>query len=153
MVEIPCRTTRIRHPTEIPYDVYFDLPNTKLYLMTAGTSYATATEQNADGPSAPPANWYLVGNFNGWDPGDAEYQMSDNGNYYVFKNFAAPANCEMKFALGKWSGGRGGNNAEFEKSKWFDTGSANIAVDAGTYDVYLKKDLSQYKFVLPGQKP
>lgn len=136
------------------YDVYFDLPNTKLYLMTAGTLHTTAVEQDTNGPeSATPANWYLVGNFNGWDPGDAEYQMSDNGNYFVFKNFTAPANCEMKFAPGKWSGDKGGNNAKFEKSKWFDTGSANIAVDAGTYDVYLMKDLSQYKFVLPGQNP
>ena len=136
------------------YDVYFDLLNTKLYLMTAGTSHTTAVEQDTNGPeSATPANWYLVGNFNGWDPGDAEYQMSDNGNYFVFKNFTAPANCEMKFAPGKWSGDKGGNGEKFEKSKWFNTGSANIAVDAGTYDVYLKKNLTQYKFVEPGQNP
>lgn len=136
------------------YDVYFDFSNTKLYLMIAGTSYDTAAEQNVDGPeSSTPANWYLVGSFNGWDPGDANYQMSDNGTYYVFKNFTAPANCEMKFAPGKWSGDKGGNNENFSTGNWFSTGGSNIKVTQGTYDVYLNKNLTQYKFVEPGQNP
>ena len=135
------------------YDVYFDLNNTKLYLMTAGTSYTSATEQSTDGQGPASQSWYIVGNFNSWNPGDAAYKMTDNGTYYVFKNFTAQSGCLLKFAPGKWSGDKGGTNQSFATGTWFKTGSDNISVDAGTYDIYLKKDQSEYKFVAPGQNP
>lgn len=136
------------------YDVYFDHAGTKLYLVTAGTDHTSASQQTTNGPaSTKPAEWYIVGTFNDWDPGDANYRMSDDGTYYVFKNFTAPSGCQMKFAPGKWSGDKGGNNSSFATGTWFTTGGSNITVNQGTYDVYLKKDLSQYKFVSPGQNP
>lgn len=128
------------------YDVYFDLANTKLYLMNVGTSYTSATEQNTDGPTpAAPSNWFIVGNFNGWDPAVEAYRMSDDGTYFIFDNFTAVAGCEMKFAPGKWSGDKGASGS-FSANQWLNTGSSNIAVPAGTYKIYFKKDGSQYKF-------
>lgn len=128
------------------YDVYFDLSNARLYLMAAGTEYTTAVEQTSDGPApASPSEWYIVGNFNNWNPKDEKYRMSDDGTYYVYDNFTATSGCEMKFAPGKWSNDKGASGS-FSANKWLNTGGNNIKVTAGTYKIYLKKDLSQYKF-------
>ena len=131
------------------YDIYFDLANLKVYIMTPGKSISEAQTPGA----APEQTWHIVGSFNGWNPGDAAYVMTLEGDWYVFKNFAAPAGCELKFAPGAWGGDKGGNNEAFATDKEFATGSSNIAVAEGTYDVYLKKDLSVYKFVVAGQAP
>ena len=128
------------------YDIYFDSAHTKLYLMATGIDYTSATEQNTNGPApTSPSEWYIVGSFNGWDPGDADYRMSDDGTYYFFDNFTATSGCEMKFAPGKWSGDKGASGS-FSANTWLKTGGNNIKVPAGTYKIYLKKDLSQYKF-------
>lgn len=131
------------------YDIYFDLANLKVYIMTPGKNISEAQTPGA----APEQTWHIVGSFNGWNPGDAAYVMTLEGDWYVFKNFAAPAGCELKFAPGAWGGDKGGNNEAFATDKEFATGSSNIAVAEGTYDVYLKKDLSVYKFVVAGQAP
>lgn len=133
------------------YDIYFDLANLKVYIMTPGKNISEAQT-----PGAAPEQtqtWHIVGSFNNWNPGDAAYVMTLEGDWYVFRNFTAPAGCELKFAPGAWSGDKGGNNEAFATDKEFATGSANIAVAEGTYDVYLKKDLSVYKFVAAGQTP
>ena len=128
------------------YDVYFDLSNARLYLMAAGTEYTTAVEQTSDGPApASPSEWYIVGSFNNWNPKDAKYRMSDDGTYYVYDNFTATSGCEMKFAPGKWSNDKGASGS-FSANTWLKTGGSNIKVTAGTYKIYLKKDLTQYKF-------
>ena len=130
------------------YDVYFDQLNTKLYLMAAGVDYASAVEQTSNGPApTTPSEWYIVGNFNGWNPADSNYRMSDDGTYYIYDNFTAASGCELKFAPGKWSNDRGASS--FKVGSWVNTstsGNNNIKVTAGTYKIYLKKDLSQYKF-------
>lgn len=129
------------------YDVYFDQLNTKLYLMAAGVDYTTAAEQNSNGPApTTPSEWYIVGNFNNWNPADPNYRMSDDGTYYIFDNFTAASGCELKFAPGKWSNDRGASS--FKVGSWVSTvsGGSNIKVTAGKYKIYLKKDLSQYKF-------
>ena len=89
--------------------------------------------------------WYIVGNFNSWNPADAAYQMTVEGDCYVYDNFTAAADCELKFAPGVWSGDKGGNK-DFAADTWLNTGNYNIFVEAGTYKIYLKNDLSQYKF-------
>lgn len=131
------------------YDIYFDLANLKVYIMTPGKNISEAQAPGA----APEQTWHIVGSFNGWNPGDEAYKMTAEGDWYVFKNFTAPAGCELKFAPGAWGGDKGGNSEAFATDKEFATGSANIAVSEGTYDVYLKKDLSVYKFVVAGQAP
>ena len=135
------------------YDVYFDLNSTRLYLVTAGTSYNSATEQNTDGPAPSNLTWYIVGSFNDWNPGDPEYKMTLEGDYYVYRNFEAPAGCEVKFAPGKWSGDKGGQGEAFVVNKGFATGGQNISVAKGTYDVYFRMDGAMYWFMNPGSKP
>ena len=96
--------------------------------------------------------WHMVGNFNDWNPGDEAYKMTSEGDFYVFKNFTAAEGCEVKFAPGEWNGDKGGDGT-FAVNVANPTGGSNIAVTAGTYDVYLKKDLTVYFFMEAGQTP
>ena len=94
----------------------------------------------------------MVGSFNGWNPCDEAYKMTAEGDFFVFKNFTAAEGCEAKFAPGEWNGDKGGND-NFAVNTACETGGKNIAVTAGTYDVYLKKDLSTYYFMEVGKTP
>ena len=132
------------------YDIYFDLANTKVYIMTPGKNISEA--QGAGSAPAPAEkDWYIVGAFNDWNPGDAAYKMTVEGDWYVFKNFTTATDTELKFAPGAWSGDKGGDS--FALDTEIPTASANIKVPAGTYNVWLKKDLSVYKFTVPGAAP
>ena len=123
------------------YDIWFDLTNKKVYVMTPGKSISEAVAGTIEAPKV----WYIVGNFNDWNPADAAYKMTVEGDCYVYDNFTAAAGCELKFAPGVWSGDKGGNN-DFAADTWLNTGGTNISVEAGTYKIYLKNDQSQYKF-------
>ena len=135
------------------YDIWFDLTNLKVYIMTPGKPISEAVGGEAPAPVDPSEKtWYMVGNFNGWNPCDETYKMIAEGDFFVFKNFTAAEGCEAKFAPGEWNGDKGGND-NFAVNTACETGGKNIAVTAGTYDVYLKKDLSTYYFMEVGKTP
>lgn len=132
------------------YDIWFDLNNKRVYVLNPGTDPATVTQGT---PSAP-SNWNLVGSFNGWNPGDKTYAMTAQGDYYVYKGFTCTSTVEMKFAPGSWGGDKGAtSSSNVVKDKKYSTGGTNIKVPAGTYDIYLKKDLKNYWFMTPGKVP
>ena len=106
----------------------------------------------SDEPAAPADTWYLVGGFNDWTVGDAEYQMEWNGKYLVFKGLTLGSTSEVKFNAGSWSKNRGGSYAENTAIKVNQDGS-NIKVPAGTYDVYLTADASTAYFMTDGNTP
>ncbi len=130
------------------YDIYFDLANLKVYIMTPGKNISEA-QGAGEAPAPAEKDWYIVGAFNGWNPGDAAYKMTVEGDWYVFKNFTTATDTELKFAPGAWSGDKGGDS--FALDTEIPTASANIKVPAGTYNVWLKKDLSVYKFTVPAE--
>ena len=132
------------------YDIWFDLTNSKVYILEPGKTPESAEGGEVVVPDPSEQTWHIVGSFNGWNPGDEAYIMTAEGDWYVYKNFTAPAGCELKFAPGAWSGDKGGNGDAFAVDTEFATGSSNIAVAEGTYDVWLKKDLSVYKFTVAG---
>ena len=135
------------------YDIWFDLTNTKVYIMTPGKPISEAEGGEAVVPEPDPEQaWFMVGNFNSWNPADEAYKMTAEGDFYVFKNFTAAEGCEVKFAPGEWNGDKGGNGT-FAVNVANPTGGNNIAVTAGTYDVYLAKDLSAYYFMEVGKTP
>ena len=83
------------------YDIWFDLTNSKVYIMTPGKPISEAEGGEAVAPEVPEDQaWYMVGNFNEWNPGDEDYKMTAEGDFYVFKNFTAAEGCEVKFAPG-----------------------------------------------------
>ena len=132
------------------YDIWFDLTNKRVYVLNPGTDPATVSEGK---PSAP-SNWNLVGSFNGWNPGDKTYAMTAQGDYFVYKGFTCTSTVEMKFAPGSWGGDKGAtSSSNVVKDKKYSTGGTNIKVPAGTYDIYLKKDLKNYWFMTPGSVP
>lgn len=106
----------------------------------------------SDEPAAPADTWYLVGGFNDWTVGDAEYQMEWNGKYLVFKGLTLSSASEVKFNAGSWSKNRGGSYAVNTAIKVNQDGS-NIKVPAGTYDVYLTADASTAYFMTDGNTP
>lgn len=134
------------------YDIWFDLTNMKVYVMTPGKPISEAVGGEVVTPDPTEKTWHLVGSFNNWNPGDDAYKMTAEGDYFVFKNFTAGEGCEVKFAPGEWNGDKGGDG-NFAANTACATGGSNIAVPAGTYDVYLSKDLSKYWFMTSGQAP
>ena len=128
------------------YDIWFDLTNSKVYILEPGKTPESAEGGEVVVPDPSEQTWHIVGTFNGWNPGDEAYKMTVEGDWYVYKGLVAEAGCELKFAPGAWSGDKGGNGDAFAVDTEFATGSSNISVAEGTYNVYLKKDLSVYKF-------
>ena len=138
------------------YDIWFDLTNSKVYIMTPGKPISEAVGGEATEPEQPeqPADqaWYLVGNFNGWATGDANYQFSKEGDWYVFKGFAADGQ-GVKFNAGSWDVNRGGTFVAAGEAIELTQGGADMYVAAGTYDVYMNADASVAYFMAPGQSP
>ena len=134
------------------YDIWFDLTNKKVYIMTPGKPISEAVGGEVVVPDPSEQAWYMVGNFNNWNPADEAYKMTAEAEYFVFKNFVAAEGCEAKFAPGAWNGDKGIDGA-FAANTACNTGSGNIPVAAGTYDVYLAKDLSKFYFMTAGYTP
>ena len=128
------------------YDVYLSADTYTAYFMTDGM-----TPDSADEPEPAAFEWYLVGDFNSWTPGDIAYGMTDEGDYYVFYGFESAGN-ELKFNAGDWSNNRGGSFAA-DSPVSLISGGDNILVEAGTYDIYLNKNTDTAWFMTPGVRP
>ena len=135
------------------YDIWFDLTNSKVYIMTPGKdiSEAISSEVVVPDPSAQP--WYLVGDFNGWKAADPTYEMTKDGDWYVFKNFNANGKGVKFVADAKWTINRGGAWSNSNAAITLNQGGADIYVPAGTYDVYLSADTNTAYFCTPGTRP
>ena len=133
------------------YDIWFDLTNTKVYIMTPGKDIA---EAKTGTPVAPLTDtWYLVGDFNGWKAADANYKMTSEGTWYVFKNFKADGK-GMKFVGdANWQNERVGTFNSANTAISVAKGSGNMFPTAGTYDVYLSADTKTAYFMTPGTTP
>ena len=124
------------------YDVYFDLTNKRVALMTPGKAYAEATDGGK--PIVVVAGlkdheWGLVGSFNGWDV--ANYVVTEvDGDWAVAKNVTLETNAEFKFAADKaWtlSYGTGSDvNVGETYTTYNNGGNMKFVGEAGAYDVY-----------------
>lgn len=62
---------------------------TVTFVLSSDASVASTLTVTADGGDTPtppvptPTDLYLVGNFNGWQPGDANYKMTQDGDTYT----------------------------------------------------------------------
>lgn len=133
------------------YDIWFDLTGKKVYVLEPGADPATATKGTAVAPLT--NTWYLVGDFNGWKPADATYKMTGEGTWYVFKNFKISSGKVKFVADANWNVNRGGSWTGKDKKVTLNQGGADIAVAAGTYDVYLSSDAKYAYFMTPGSVP
>lgn len=124
------------------YDIYFDLTNKRVALMTPGKAYAEA--ENGGNPIVVIAGlkdheWGVVGSFNNWDV--ANYvTMEVDGDWAVGKNIALTKNAEFKFAADKaWtlSYGSGSSvNVGETYTTYNNGGNMKYVGDAGNFDIY-----------------
>ena len=140
------------------YDIWFDRTNEKVYIMTPGKAISEAVGGEAGDPAPAPepepvSEWYLVGDFNGWTAADAAYKMTKEGDWFVFKGFAANGNGVKFVADASWSVNRGGEFVEAGAAIELTQNGSDMLVAAGTYDVYLNADASVGYFMTPGATP
>lgn len=134
------------------YDIWFDLTNSMVYVMAPGTPISEAEGGNIEAPDPSVQNWYLVGNFNGWATGDANYQFTKEGDWYVFKGFTADGQ-GVKFNAGSWDDNRGGTFVAANEAIAVAHNGSDILVAAGTYDVYMNAATDTAYFMEVGKTP
>ena len=137
------------------YDVYLSADASVAYFMTPGQ--VPAASETPETPAEPETSventWYLVGSFNSWTVADAAYKMTFEAGWHVFKGFTLAEAAEVKFNAGGWDVNRGGAFAAVDEAIAVEQNGANIAVPAGTYDVYLSKAEDTAYFMTPGATP
>ncbi|MBQ7898592.1 MAG: SusF/SusE family outer membrane protein [Bacteroidales bacterium] len=138
------------------YDIWFDLTNSKVYIMTPGKPISEAVGGEVVTPEPEPepevTAWFLVGNFNGWTVGDANYQFSKEGDWYVFKGFTADGQ-GVKLNAGSWEVNRGGEFVAANEAIAIAQDGSDMFVAAGTYDVYMNADATELYFMEEGKSP
>ena len=139
------------------YDVYFDLTNKRVALMTPGKAYAEAVDGGK--PVVVVAGlkdheWGLVGSFNGWDV--ANYVVAEvDGDWAVAKNVTLEKNAEFKFAADKAWTLSYGTGSDVKVGETYTTynngGNMKFVGEAGAYDVYFS--LVDASFYMTEAKP
>ena len=124
------------------YDVYFDLANERVALVTPGKSYADATDGGdpvvvVEGLKN--HEWGLVGSFNGWDV--ANYVVTEvQGDWAVAKNVTLTNGAEFKFAADKDWKLSYGSACDVKVGETYTTyengGNMKFVGEAGTYNIY-----------------
>lgn len=124
------------------YDVYFDLANERVALVTSGKEYADA--ENGGDPvvvveGLKDHEWGLVGSFNGWDV--ANYVVTEvQGDWAVAKNVALTNGAEFKFAADKdWKLSYGAGcdvNVGETYTTYENGGNMKFVGEDGAYDFY-----------------
>ena len=140
------------------YDIWFDLTNTKVYIMTPGKPISEAVGGEVVTPPVPEtAVWGIVGTITNWAD-NSDINMVEEGEWLVAKGVTLAETDEFKFrANGVWGTERTTTsadpvaiNTEYEAA----AGSGNIKVAvAGTYDIYLAKTLDKFYVMTAGVTP
>ncbi|MDD2631534.1 MAG: alpha/beta hydrolase-fold protein [Bacteroidales bacterium] len=68
---------------------------------------------------------FVAGNFNGWNPGDANYQLATNSNGEPQITISASGQIAFKFTRGSWETVEGNENGGFLPDRTFVMGSAD----------------------------
>ena len=144
------------------YDIWFDLTNSKVYIMTPGKPISEAVGGEVVTPPVPEdAVWGVVGSITNWTD-KADINMTEEGDWYVAKAVALTTSDEFKFRTnGVWGTERTTASADpvaVNTEYAAVTGSGNIKVAvAGTFDLYLAKSLDKFyvmeQGLTPGQTP
>ena len=137
-------------PDANAYDIYMTKDGSQFQAVAAGSSAPEAPAVVAD-------YWGLIGSMAGSAWG-TDFVLIEEGDYLVYKGVTLTTTDEFKFRKnGLWDeqkiakGGLAAANTEYDL---VDAGSSNMKVStAGTYDIYLKKDLSKVYCMEAGKTP
>ena len=124
------------------YDVYFDLANKRVALVTPGKEYADAVDGGAPVvvvEGLKEHEWGLVGSFNGWDA--ANYVVTEVvGDWAVAKNVTLTKGAEFKFAADKaWTLSYGSAcdvNVGETYTTYNNGGNMKFVGEDGAYNIY-----------------
>lgn len=132
------------------YDIYMSTDGKMFYVTAAGSKVP-------DAPVIEPDYWEIMGTMNSWAADD--YRMTEQGDYLVYKGLSLKTTDEFKFRKnGDWNEGQkianispAQKNTEYDLT---DSGAANMKIAvAGTYDVYMTKDITKVYFMESGKTP
>lgn len=133
------------------YDIYITTDLKYIYFMAAGELPSEAEYIYPPKPDNA-AEWSISGTFVGW----GDWWMVEEDGYYVAKGVKLSASDRFKFRYNEaWDQNKGGADAA-EADCWYSAvnqGSDITVAVAGTYDIYLSKDLAKYYIMTPGKKP
>ncbi len=81
--------------------------------------------------STPPkAEIFIAGNFNSWNPGNAAYKMTDNGNETYSITFSpSPGVLEYKFTRGSWETVEGSASGDYIPNRTYNYSSGIKSID------------------------
>ena len=142
------------------YDVYFDLAQKRVALMTPGKAYAEAEDGGAPVvviEGLKDHEWGLVGSFNNWDV--ANYVVTTvEGDWAVAKNIALAKNAEFKFAADKAWTLSYGTACDVKVGETYqaknNAGNMKYVGEAGNFDFYFSLvDAKFYMTVAGAEAP
>jgi predicted alpha/beta superfamily hydrolase len=73
----------------------------------------------------PEDNIYIAGNFNGWNPGDPDFVLTENASAHPEINLEGTGSVEFKFTRGSWETVEGNENGGFLPNRTFSFGTAD----------------------------
>ena len=132
------------------YDIYMTKEGSRFQAVVAGSAAPEAPVVVAD-------YWGLIGSMAGSAWG-TDLVLTEEGDYLVYKGVTLSATDEFKFRKnGLYNdqkiaeGGLAVANTEYDL---VDSSTSNMKVStAGTYDIYVKKDISKVYFMETGKTP
>lgn len=142
--------SNISLPDDKAYDIYMTKDGSQFQAVVAGSAAPEAPVVVAD-------YWGLIGTMAGSAWG-TDLVLTEEGDYLVYKGVTLTTSDEFKFRKnGLWDdqkiakGALAAANTEYDL---VDAGSSNMKVStAGTYDIYVKKDISKVYFMETGKTP
>jgi hypothetical protein len=130
----------------------------QVYIMEAGIHPSTAGEGAAP---TPPADvdlsgeaWYLVGTLNGWSEKDTTYPLVKGEKWLSITGVVLDQASELKLHTNdSWSVNRGGSFVETGAAIDIVHDGPNLAIPAGTYDIYMNFTATKLYVMAPGEVP
>lgn len=103
-----------------------------LFLLTSQFIWAQLTINVTSVPANTPMDddIYIAGNFNGWDPGDSDYKLTDNENGTFSITFTPGTNnLQFKFTRGSWETVEGNAQGQFIPNRTLSYGGGQQTED------------------------
>ena len=142
------------------YDIWFDLTNSKVYIMTPGKPISEAVGGEAVAPNPSENVWGIVGDVNGWGgTPDIEMQKSSTDGLFVAYKVVMPDGGFKIRANNAWNDAAnygletaGPVEVDHVYNLVCSGGSGNMNLVAGTYDIWF--DLTNSKvYIMTPDKP
>ena len=141
------------------YDIWFDLTNSKVYIMTPGKPISEAVGGEAVAPNPSENVWGIVGDVNGWGgTPDIEMQKSSTDGLFVAYKVVMPDGGFKIRANNAWNDAAnygletaGPVEVDHVYNLVCSGGSGNMNLVAGTYDIWFDLTNSKVYIMTPGK--